>query len=187
MDNLVEITGYVNVVERDSDVIPHYKYPSAPGPFVERVQAGAFLRSLKCGSSVQLMVDHKRLIGSTCDGTLKLSEDGIGLKATVFTGDREVIAAAQARHITGWSFGFKNPVDEWKRMEDGLYRRTLKAFELSEVSLLISAKPSYIATSAYLVDGSAATTERRTWVPPGDPLIRALTTHGLLKEIPKPQ
>ena len=186
MHDVFEIVGYVNVVDRDSRVLRASMCPTAPGPFVERVAAGTFRRSLLSGQDVQLKVDHKRTIGSVKDGTLWLSEDSIGLKAAVRTGDQEIIRAAQKRAIRGWSFAFGAAVDEWRRLEDGLYRRTLKVFDLREVSLLIESKPAYIATSAEFGGGSSAITEYRTWVPLGDPVITALKANGLLTAIPKP-
>lgn len=186
LGDMLELTGYVNVVERDSVVLPISMYPPAPGPFVERVRAGAFSQSLLCGHDIQLKVDHKRVIGSTKSGALRLSEDGIGLKATVRTRDQEVLRAARRRAIQGWSFGFGSVLDEWVRLESGLYRRTLKVFELREVSLLIDSKPAYTATSAELADGSSAVIEHRVWMPAGDPVVCALKASGLLTEISKP-
>lgn len=180
MSSILQITGYVNVVERDSEVIRRQIHPNAPGSFVERVKAGAFRLALSGTPDIALMVDHRRRIGSTLDGTLHLKEDGIGLKASCQIRDEEIIQAAREHRIRGWSFGFSDPIDEWIPQENGLYRRYLKHFLLHEVSIVIDRKPAYAATSMETVDGTSILVETRSAHTKSSPLLEALAGKGLL-------
>ncbi len=184
MEGVLEITGYVNVAERDSVVLPARYGKNAPGDFVERVQTRAFQQAI-LKREVSLMVDHKRIVGNMKDGVLRLVEDGIGLRATIKTSDSEIVQAARERKIKGWSFGFNSVRDDWKKIENGLFRRTLKRVDLLEVSILIAENPAYPAVSADLNDGSSALVERRIWQAPGDPVVKALEAKGLLMKISK--
>ena len=137
----VSISGYVNAVERESRLIP-----SPKGPFVEKVRAGAFERAL-VGGSVELRLDHGRVIGGTGDGSLALCEDAIGLRAEAAVSDPETVELARRGEIRGWSFGFKNPSDEWEEGEPP--KRTLLGFDLLEVSLISRRMvPAYTGTLA---------------------------------------
>lgn len=138
-DNTALITGYVNVVDRESRVLR-----DASGPFVEVVSPGVFQRALE-KNAVGLMFDHVRPLGSTQDG-LELNEDSIGLYARAVVSDPDVIEKAKAGQLTGWSFGFFMNKDTWKTKEDGMRLRTLEDIDLAEVSIL-DMTPAYIATS----------------------------------------
>ena len=136
------ISGYVNVVGRDSRVL-HDKQ----GPYVEQIMPGAFAKSLASGSPVEIRWNHKKTLGSTKNSDeLELREDNIGLKADAVVTDGEVIEAADRKELRGWSFGFVKKKDHWKTDEDGTRRRFVDELELREVSVL-NKTPAYIATS----------------------------------------
>ena len=136
------ISGYVNVVGRDSRVM-HDKQ----GPYVEQIMPGAFAKSLASGSPVEIRWNHKKTLGSTKNSDeLELREDNIGLKADAVVTDGEVIDAADRKELRGWSFGFVKKKDHWKTDEDGTRRRFVDELELREVSVL-NKTPAYIATS----------------------------------------
>lgn len=141
----VILEGYVNAVERDSRVLPPSMARGAAGPFVERVRAGTFQRALERGENVELRFNHRRAVGSTAGGELRLYEDAVGLRARAEVADAEVVKAAKSGELTGWSFGFQTIRDEWEEAGD-VRRRTLEEVELREVSILTQC-PAYIATT----------------------------------------
>ena len=137
----VHIEGYVNVTERLSKPIRDVR-----GQFFEKVATGAFNSALKRNDNVELRFNHGRKLGDQKDGTLELREDNIGLYAKATVSDTEVVELAEKRQLKGWSFGFRKLEDEWKKEENMPEVRTLKAIDVSEVSIL-SINPAYIATS----------------------------------------
>ena len=140
----VEIDGYVNSVERKSRPLM-----SRMGKFVERICKGAFKRSLERDDDVQLLLNHdpSRVLATTKDGSLKLSEDNIGLRARATITDPEVITKARNGDLSGWSFGFMDRDVENKHDEDGMPLRNVRELDLKEVSLLDRTKtPAYDGT-----------------------------------------
>ena len=155
-DNTALITGYVNVVGRESRVLA-----DVSGKFIEIVKPTTFARALEKAESVGLMFDHVRTIGSTKDG-LELKEDNIGLYARAIVSDTEIIEKAKRNELRGWSFGFYINAngDEWTQNADGMRVRTLTDIELVEVSIL-DVTPAYIATSIEMRDGNNVLKEYR--------------------------
>lgn len=142
----VHISGYVNAVGRDSRLIPDRR-----GGFIEQVEPGTFRRALESGHPVELRLNHERVLGSTADGTISLKEDNIGLYAEADVSDPEVMESARKGELRGWSFGFRGAKDRWQATEPP--RRTLTAFDLTEVSLIDRRKtPAYIGTSVEVRD-----------------------------------
>ena len=99
----VEISGYVNAVERPSKILH-----DRSGDFIETVREGAFKKALARNDNVRVLLnhDHNRDLGGTKDGNLELEEDNIGLRARAKIYDKEVIDKARKGDLTGWSFGF---------------------------------------------------------------------------------
>ncbi len=147
MNDSVEITGYVNAVERNSKPLI-----SRIGRFVERILKGAFSNALQRNDDVYLLLNHdrSRVLGSQKQGNLELAEDSIGLRARAVVTDPEVVEEARQGKLVGWSFGFYdtadgviNGVDE----ETGLPLRKLRDLDLREVSILDSShSPAYEGT-----------------------------------------
>lgn len=136
----LHISGYVNVVERDSKPIETLR-----GRCVEQVRAGAFAASLSDGHEVRMMLNHNRNIGSTTNGTLTLKENNVGLYAEAWTDDSEVRELARRGELKGWSFGFKAIEDRLEERSGDIPRRYLDRLELHEVSIL-SVNPAYSGT-----------------------------------------
>lgn len=166
-NNALHISGYVNAVERESRRLPQKMCAKARSDFTEKISAGAFGRAIERAREIRLMFNHRRDIGSTADGTLKLTEDNIGLRAEAVVTDSEVISAVKRGELRGrsvlcgWSFGFTNAVDHWEDVSDGLQRRTIDDLDLHEVSLL-SVTPAYFGTSVELRGEDIAETETRS-------------------------
>lgn len=154
-ENMAIITGYVNVVERESRLLHDSR-----GAFIEVVKAGTFQKALEKASNVELRFNHSKLLGGTADGNLELREDSIGLYAKATITDQAVIADAKSGKLSGWSFGFHAITDSWETRSDGKNMRYLEDIDLSEVSIL-NVTPAYIATSVEMRDGEAHLNEFR--------------------------
>lgn len=143
----VEISGYVNAVERNSKPLM-----SRIGRFVERIRKGAFSRALSHSDDVYLLLNHDkgRVLGSIKQGNLELTEDSIGLHARATVTDPEVIESARRGDLIGWSFGFydiPDGVDNGIDEETKLPLRKLRDLDLKEVSILDRRKsPAYDGT-----------------------------------------
>lgn len=140
----LHITGYVNVTGKLSRpvITPH-------GKVLETIEERAFDRAIKKSGDITLTVDHDsgHIYARTNDGTLKLSEDAIGLRAEVLTKDEHIIEMARKGKIKGWSFGMYNVVDELEQRTDGLPVRHVKDFILDHITLVKDKIPCYSATS----------------------------------------
>lgn len=139
----VEISGYVNAVERDSKTLR-----DRFGQFIERIRKGAFKRAIQNNSDIHVLLNHdwSRDLGSTTRGNLELTEDSIGLKARVVTDDPEVVDDARNGRLVGWSFGFLDE-DVTEGSFNGLRQRIVNALDLREVSILNNKKrPAYEGT-----------------------------------------
>lgn len=150
----VILDGYVNAVDRESKPIP-----SVRGSFVEKIQPGAFQRSLERRENVDLLLNHdkNRKLGSTSDGNLELFEDSIGLRAICTVTDPEVIEKAKNKQLRGWSFGFYAEKDHWEEQ-----KRTVEELDLFEVTIVDNTRaPAYIATSIEMRDDKEILNENR--------------------------
>lgn len=147
-NDAVVIDGYVNVVERDSKTLM-----SPIGRFVEKIKQGAFAKSLKRRSVVDVLLNHEasRKLASTADGTAELREDAVGLFCRATITDPEVIQKARDGKLSGWSFGFvslKDKItDDGNLKDDVPEHREVYDLDLREVSILDDRKnPAYPAT-----------------------------------------
>ena len=140
----LHITGYVNVTGKLSRpvITPH-------GKVLETIEECAFDKAIKKSGDISVTVDHDNghAYATTRDGTLKLSEDAIGLHADVLITDQTVIEMARKGEIRGWSFGMYNVVDELEERADGLPIRHVKDFLLDHITLVKDKIPCYSATS----------------------------------------
>jgi HK97 family phage prohead protease len=142
-EDSVEITGYVNAIERSSKPLM-----SRVGQFIERICKGAFKKALKRNDDVHILLNHDwdRDLGSTKKGNLELEEDNIGLKARATITDPDVIKKARNGELVGWSFGFQDREVE-NTIEKGMPYRAVKDLDLAEVSILDKSKtPAYDGT-----------------------------------------
>ena len=122
----VRVSGYVNVVGRDSRILR-----DAAGGFIEQISPGAFERALQSGKPVELRFNHRRTLEAP---DLQLTEDQIGLRAQATVMDPEVIEAAEKKELRGWSFGFVKQKDHWKTDENGTRRRFVDDLERRPMS-----------------------------------------------------
>ncbi|MBQ6483062.1 MAG: HK97 family phage prohead protease [Anaerolineaceae bacterium] len=140
----IEVSGYVNAVERNSKPLR-----TRIGRFIERIRKGAFKRSLERNDDVRILLNHDetRDLGGTKDGNLELTEDNIGLHARATITDPDVVGKGRNGDLVGWSFGFYDrDVDDGKQ-EDGMILRDVKDLDLKEVSILDRTRtPAYDGT-----------------------------------------
>jgi HK97 family phage prohead protease len=154
----VRIFGYANVPGRESRPVM-----TPRGKVVEIIEQRAFARALKKAKEIKLLVDHdrERAIATTADGSLKLEEDNVGLRAEASTSDPETVAAAEAGAVKGWSFDMTDVVDEIEQRADKLPLRRVKDFAMSEISLIVNAVPYYSSSSFETRAGVEGEVERR--------------------------
>lgn len=141
--NTVEISGYVNAVERNSKPLM-----SRIGQFIERICKGAFKKAINRNNDIHILLNHnwERDLGSTKEGNLELVEDNIGLFARATINDPEVVEKARNGDLVGWSFGFADR-EVQNSLENGIPTRAVKDLDLYEVSILDKTRsPAYEGT-----------------------------------------
>jgi HK97 family phage prohead protease len=164
-EDKVVITGYVNAVERFSKPIRE-KLKGKVRIFIERIKSGVFRTALKRNDDVKVLLNHNhnRILATTKDGSAKLEEDNIGLRAEVTITDKEVVEKAKNNQLVGWSFGFYANSDEIGQDGDN-ETRTVTDLDLIEVSILDDTKsPAYYGTSIEARSENEKVLEYRTIV-----------------------
>ena len=147
-EDSVVVTGYVNAVERYSKPI-RANLRGKMQRFIEKIKAGVFETALKRNNNVKVLLNHNhdRELANTQNGTARLEEDNIGLRAEVTITDAEVVEKAKSNKLVGWSFGFYSNSDEVAE-EATFATRTITDMDLVEVSILDDTKsPAYYGTS----------------------------------------
>lgn len=155
----VIIDGYVNAVDRFSKVLYDKK-----GQFIEKILPTVFRRALEKNDDVKVLLNHdkERELATTKNGTAKLYEDNIGLRATVEITDSETIEKAKKKKLRGWSFGFGCNKDEEVINSNGMRERSVRDIDLFEVSIIDDRKtPAYIGTSIEMRDDNPTVVEYR--------------------------
>ncbi|WP_346889178.1 HK97 family phage prohead protease [Clostridium sp. UBA1056] len=144
-DNSVHIEGYVNITERDSEVLMENGER-----FVEQTMKGMWKRALHKAKSIPMLLNHSwnNQIASTEDN-LELYEDEIGLRFAVDITSEIAIESIKRKGLSGCSFGFRALKEKKEQSNKGCIRRLLEDIELSEVSLLTTDKiPAYSGSLA---------------------------------------
>ena len=119
------------------------------GGFTEIIEPGAFSRSLKSRNDIKMLWNHDagEPLASTRSGTLKLTEDNIGLRVEAKLPDttrgRDLAVLLREGIVDKMSFGFNVIKDSWN--SDGT-ERSLKSVRLFEVSAVTW--PAYQSTEA---------------------------------------
>lgn len=140
----LHLMGYVNVPGRTSRPVM-----TPRGKVLEVIEQRAFARALERAENVEVLLDHEadRVLASTKEGTLTLAEDNVGLRAETLITDEEVIEAARAGRIKGWSFNMKHVTDSMEERATGYPIRHVTDFDMSEISLIVKKVPCYSSTS----------------------------------------
>lgn len=138
----LHITGYVNVPGRESRPVV-----TPRGKVIEIISQGAFDKAIKKAGKIDLLVDHERKIASTSEDNLKVREDAVGLRAEAIIADEEIITAARAGKLKGWSFNMMDVVDSIEERAGQLPIRRVNEFSMSEITLAVNKMPVYSSTS----------------------------------------
>jgi HK97 family phage prohead protease len=132
------------------------------GGFRERIQRGAFTRSLKQGADVKCLLNHDAnfVLGRTKSGTLQLQETSTGLTFRCqldknIGSHRDVYASVKRGDINECSFAFTvaqggDAFDEATENGKRFTRRTITDANLIDVSVVTY--PAYNAPGATSVD-----------------------------------
>ena len=158
-DHTAHISGSVNAVERESRpvITPH-------GRVVEKIRQGAFADALTRADNLPLTVDHtEKVVADTGSGTLRLTEDAIGLRAEATVTDPETVEAARQKRIRGWSFGMLRVEDEVEQRTGALPLRIIRKMDMDHITLVIRKVPVYSATSVEVRAGADVETESRSF------------------------
>lgn len=158
-DNTLNLEGYINVTERNSEVLTDNK----GSKFIEQTKKGIFTRALKKNKPVALLNhDWSKQIGIYGDN-LSLVEDSIGLKYSLNVRDKDAIEYIDNHGVNGCSFGFSVNKDSRTEGKDGVELRTLEDINLYEISILSGKKPAYSGSSVYIreLDGESKEIEFR--------------------------
>lgn len=119
------------------------------GGFVEQVSPGAFAKTI-VEADVRALIDHETrlVLGRNRAGTLRLSEDNIGLLAEVDLPETsyalDLARSVERGDITQMSFGFATIRDDWGFTEQDFPLRTLQEVKLYDVSPVTY--PAYLDT-----------------------------------------
>ena len=125
-----------------------FNSPSQPLPFTETIKPGAFRDSLKSRNDIKLLWNHETgtVLGSTRAGTLRVTEDAVGLLIEANLPDtqagRDAATLIKRGDVNAFSFGFRvaQGGDTWTSAD----QRVLKRVNIHEVSVV--SWPAYTAT-----------------------------------------
>lgn len=137
-----KIGGYAAIFNSETVIGEMYR---------EIIVRGAFAEAIK--GDVRALIDHNsgRVIGRTTAGSLRLSEDNVGLAVEIDLPDtadgRDLAILIERGDITGMSFGFSVTKQTWDETGE-IPTRTIQAVDLREVSVV--AFPAYDDTSIAL-------------------------------------
>ena len=155
----VEFRSFVGELRQEGDGNTFVGYaavfdsPSEPLPFIEKIQRGAFSKTLRERKrDIRLYVNHDSnlVLASRRSGTLRLEEDDFGLRVEAdlpeTTAGRDIRELMRTGVVDKMSFGFQvdRRGDKWS--DDGM-ERTLTSVRLFEVSV-VTGFPAYEQTQA---------------------------------------
>lgn len=138
------LSGYAAVFD-----VPTTKQSDYPGS--ETIARGAFTKALGSDLNVRATVDHGMgsvgLLGTTQAGTLKLSQDDVGLRYEIDLPDtstaRDVRALVARGDIRGASFMATVDRSTMERSSSGVVHRTFPML----LDICVTAMPAYSETS----------------------------------------
>lgn len=133
--------------------IPYDSLSGDLGGFKEKIQRGAFNKTLNDGFDVKALVNHNsaQVLGRVKNDTLELEDREDGLYASITLGNQsyanDLWESVQRDDASSLSFGFRTIKDEFTREEETrAVIRTLKEVHLMEVSYGVTF-PAYDETS----------------------------------------
>lgn len=154
----LHISGYVNVPGRYSRPVM-----TSRGRVIETIDQGAFRAAIERAEDIHMLRDHDPayILADENAGTLRVKEDAVGLRAEAVIVDQKTIDDAKAGKIRGWSFNMRNIRDDIETRAEELPLRTVHAFDMDEISLVIDRVPVYSSTSVEMRADSEEDVEMR--------------------------
>lgn len=123
------------------------------GGWQEIIRPGAFTNSLAAGPDVRALVNHESglsTIGRTRNGTLRLAEDGTGLRVEIEPPDtqagRDVITLVRRGDLNQMSFAFWTRRDNWLQTGEQILRELLEV-DINDGDVAVVTYPAYPQTS----------------------------------------
>lgn len=152
-DGMLKVSGYVNKVGEQSEVLRSKSLNNIPARnFVESISKGAFKNAiLNSKHDIDFLAEHdkSKLLASTRNGSLSLTEDDNGLfmeaEIAPTSWGQDIYTLIKSGLYKNMSFGFKVIKDEWKKVKTGLYERVIKDLDLLEVSVVKN--PAYASST----------------------------------------
>lgn len=144
-DGLMKVGGYINVTERESEMLYSKRKRKW---FKEVMKRGVFQRAIEKAREIPLLFEHnwEKRLATTGDSTLTLKEDNVGLKFEAIIEDRSVYEQVKSGAINSCSFGFRALEEAVEPIDSRLERRFVSDIELLEVSLV--SNPAYVGSLA---------------------------------------
>ncbi len=138
------LSGYAAVFD-----VPTSKQDQFPG--TETIARGAFTEALKAPGNVRATVDHSTgtagLLGTTEAGTLRLSQDEVGLRYEIDLPDtstgRDLAALVARGDVRGASFMAKMNPGTIERTAAGVVHRDFPLL----LDICVTAMPAYVETT----------------------------------------
>lgn len=126
------------------------------GGFVERIDPGAFTKTLADNPDVRALINHdpSAILGRTRSGTLRLGYDTRGMHYEVDMPDRQdardLMVSMERGDVTQSSFGFSVPKngDVWDYTEEGYPLRTIRAVNMNNGDVSPVTYPAYTEASS---------------------------------------
>jgi HK97 family phage prohead protease len=124
------------------------------GGFVEQLMPGCFAESLAAGDEIRALLDHDhtKILARRSNGSLRISEDSVGLgvdfdvPATSYGDD--LLACVDAGLIAGMSFGMYCMEDRWQDLQENGQAIKLRSVTRAEVfEVTATSIPAYPSTT----------------------------------------
>lgn len=153
-EDVLEIGGYINVTNRESEILYSAKKKKY---FKEVMCSGVFERAIKQSKEIPLLFEHNwnKILATTKDNSLELFEDNIGLRFLAKINNKEVYDLVKQGVINSCSFGFRALKEKVETINPKLEKRFVDSINLLEVSLVKN--PAYVGS---LCETRSATEEQ---------------------------
>ncbi|WP_368906738.1 phage major capsid protein [Bacillus wiedmannii] len=150
-DGSMTVSGYVNKTEQFSEMLGRNE------KFKEKISRGAFKRAIEKAKEIHFLAEHdgEKILSSTRNGSLELSEDANGLYMSAIitptSWGKDYYELIKSGILKNMSFGFRSIKDSWKKVE-GYFERIVHELELFEVSVVKDPAYSQSSISARGID-----------------------------------
>lgn len=144
-DGVLKVSGYVNKTNQHSEILGTTKR------FKEKIAKGAFSKAIRAAKQINFLAEHdtKKILASTRNGSLELTEDeqGLFMSANISptSWGQDSYQLIKDGILQNMSFGFRTVSDSWRSIGTNLYERTIEELELFEVSVV--EKPAYTSST----------------------------------------